>query len=371
MIVGVPKEIKTHEYRVGLTPGSVRELTNLDHQVLVQQDAGTQIGFSNELYQSAGATIIATAKEIFDQADMIVKVKEPQPVECTMLRPNQVLFTYLHLAADKEQTQGLIDSGCIAIAYETVTNNMGQLPLLVPMSEVAGRMSIQVAAHCLEKYAGGSGILLGGVAGVQAGHVVIIGGGVVGTAAARMAMGLEARVTILDRSPQRLQELNFRFGNRLHTVFSTSHNIEHYVAQADVVIGAVLIPGAAAPRLVTRAMLGSMQKGSVMVDVAIDQGGCFETSRPTTHAEPTYEVDGIVHYCVTNMPGAVARTSAVALNNATLPYVINLANNGAEKALLNDKHFMNGLNIYKGHITYKAVAEDLGYEFKDATALLN
>jgi L-alanine dehydrogenase (EC 1.4.1.1) len=363
MIIGVPKEIKTHEYRVGLVPGSVRELTRAGHKILVETNAGAAIGFSDEIYQEAGAEIVPTAKEVFDRAEMIVKVKEPQPEECRMLREGQLLFTYLHLAADKEQAEGLIQSKAIAIAYETVTNNRNQLPLLTPMSEVAGRMSIQVGARCLEKYSGGSGTLLGGVPGVEPGHVVIIGGGVVGTAAARMAMGLEANVTIIDRSNERLQELDAMYGSRLNKIYSTYENIERYVAMADLVIGAVLVPGAAAPKLVNRAMLKNMRPGSALVDVAIDQGGCFETSRPTTHANPTYDVDGIIHYCVTNMPGAVARTSAAALNNATLPFVLALAKKGYKEALRDDRHLLNGLNAYHGHITYKAVAEDLGYDY--------
>lgn len=369
MIIGVPKEIKTHEYRVGLVPGSVRELVNLGHTVYVETNAGHAIGFTDEIYENAGAKILKTAAEVFAIADMIVKVKEPQPIECKMLKENQILFTYLHLAADKEQTEGLIASKAIAIAYETVTNKAGQLPLLLPMSEVAGRMSIQVAAHCLEKYNGGCGILLGGVPGVEPAHVVVIGGGVVGTEAARMAMGLEARVTVIDRSVQRLQELHFRFGGRLNTICSTTENIEKYVADADVVVGSVLVPGAAAPKLVTRKMIQKMRPGSVLVDVAIDQGGCFETSKPTTHAEPTYAVDGVIHYCVTNMPGAVARTSAVALNNATLPFVARLAVHGAEKAMASDIHLRNGLNVYKGHLTYEAVAADLGLPFKNSADL--
>lgn len=363
MIIGVPKEIKTHEYRVGLIPGSVRELTLQGHQVFVETEAGHGIGFSDQDYIHAGAEILESAKEIFERSDMIVKVKEPQISECHMLREDQILFTYLHLAADQKQTQGLIDSKSVAIAYETVTNALGQLPLLTPMSEVAGRMSVQVGARLLEKSAGGSGVLLSGVPGVEPGRVVVIGAGVVGANAARMAMGLEARVTVIDRSIPRLQELNARYGSRLNTVYSTADNIEHYVTDADLVIGAVLLPGAAAPKLVKRDMLKRMRTGSVMVDVAIDQGGCFETSIPTTHADPTYEVDGIIHYCVTNMPGGVARTSTEALNNATLPFVLALANKGYKKALMDDVHLLNGLNVCKGHVTYEAVAKDLGYNY--------
>lgn len=366
MIIGVPKEIKTHEYRVGLVPGSVRELVRAGHSVLVETNAGAGITFTDDIYEEAGATIISTPKEIFEKADMIVKVKEPQLNECEMLREGQILFTYLHLAADKAQTEGLIKSKAIAIAYETVTDNRGQLPLLTPMSEVAGRMSVQVGATCLQKYSGGSGVLLGGVPGVEPGHVVIIGGGIVGTAAARMAMGLEARVTVIDRSNQRLHELDCMYGSRLNKIYSTYDNIERYVADADLVIGAVLVPGAAAPKLVKRSMIQNMRPGSALVDVAIDQGGCFETSKPTSHADPTYEVDGIVHYCVTNMPGAVAKTAAVALNNATLPYVIALANKH-KKALLDDANLMKGLNVYRGTVTYEAVANDLGYEFVEAS----
>lgn len=370
MIIGVPKEIKTHEYRVGLIPGSVRELTRAGHKVLIESQAGAGIGFTDEIYKEAGAEIFATAKEIFDRAEMIIKVKEPQPSECALLHEGQILFTYLHLAADKVQAEGLIKSKAIAIAYETVTNDRKQLPLLTPMSEVAGRMSIQVGARCLEKYMGGSGTLMGGVPGVEPAHVVIIGGGVVGTAAARMAMGLEAQVTIIDRSNERLHELDAIYGSRLNKIYSTYENIERYVAMADLVIGAVLVPGSAAPKLITRSMLGHMRQGSALVDVAIDQGGCFETSRPTTHADPTYIVDGIIHYCVTNMPAVVARTSAVALNNSTLPFVLALANKGYKNALREDQNFLNGLNAYHGHITYKAVADALGYDYVSAESAL-
>ena len=310
-----------------------------------------------------GAEILPAAADVFKTADMIIKVKEPQVNEISMLRPDQILFTYLHLAAEPDQTQGLVDSGCIGIAYETVTDDRGGLPLLAPMSEVAGRMSIQVGALCLEKEKGGKGILLGGVPGVPVAKVVVLGGGVVGTNAARMAMGLEASVTVIDKSLPRLNELDMQFGPTLNTIYATMETVEQYVIGADLVIGAVLIPGAAAPRLVTKDMIKKMQKGSVVVDVAIDQGGCFETSKPTTHADPTYIVDDVVHYCVTNMPGAVARTSARALNNATLPFVIALANKGYQQALQDDPHLLNGLNIHKGHVTYEAVARDLGMEF--------
>ena len=364
MRVGVPKEIKDHEYRVGLIPASVRELTHRGHQVLVESAAGGEVGFDDGAYQRAGADIAASAADVFAKADMIVKVKEPQPAEIAMLRKGQILFTYLHLAAEPEQTQGLIESGCVGIAYETVTNARGGLPLLGPMSEVAGRMSIQVGAHCLEREQGGAGILLGGVPGVPVAKVVILGGGVVGTNAARMAMGLEASVTVIDKSLDRLYELDMQFGPTLNTIFATMESIEQYVAGADLVIGGVLIPGAAAPKLVNAEMIKNMQKGSVVVDVAIDQGGCFETSRPTSHSDPTYIVDDVVHYCVTNMPGAVARTSTRALNNATLPFVLDLADKGYKEALADDPHLRNGLNIHQGRVTYQAVADDLGHDFQ-------
>jgi len=363
MLIGVPKEIKTHEYRVGLVPSSVRELVHHGHSVIVQSGAGLGIGFDDKAYEAAGAKIAQDAAEVFATADMIVKVKEPQPVECKMLRPGQVLFTYLHLAPDPEQTKGLLESGCIAIAYETVTNDRGGLPLLAPMSEVAGRMSVQVGAHCLEKESGGAGVLLGGVPGVAAAKVVIIGGGVSGTNAARMAMGMEAHVTVIDRSLQRLKELDDMFGAKLNTIYSTVDAIEQHVVNADLVIGAVLVPGAAAPKLVTRKMVQQMRPGSVLVDIAIDQGGCFETSRPTTHADPTFVVDGVVHYCVANMPGAVARTSTFALNNATLPFALALADKGYRQALADDVHLRRGLNIHEGKVTYKAVAEALNLKY--------
>jgi alanine dehydrogenase len=359
MLIGVPKEIKSHEYRVGLVPGSVRELIHHGHQVLVETGAGGGIGFDDKAYEGAGARIARSAEEVFAKAEMIVKVKEPQAQEWRQLKENQILFTYLHLAPDPQQARGLMESGCTAIAYETVTSPRGGLPLLAPMSEVAGRMSVQVGAHCLEKEQGGSGMLLGGVPGVPAARVVILGGGVAGTNAARMAMGLEAHVTVIDRALERLYELDLQFGAELNTIFATMENIETYVTGADLVIGAVLVPGAAAPRLVTRDMLKRMRPGSVLVDISIDQGGCFETSHPTTHAEPTYVVDGIVHYCVANMPGAVARTSTFALNNATLPFAVALANKGWKKALADDPHLRNGLNVHRGRITYRAVAEAL------------
>ncbi len=370
MLIGVPKEIKINENRVGLVPGSVRELVQHGHQVLVQQNAGQGIGFHDDAYTAAGAKIAATAEEIFAKADMIVKVKEPQPSECAMLRDGQILFTYLHLAADKAQTEALIASKSVCIAYETVTNHRGGLPLLIPMSEVAGRMSVQVAAHCLEKQQGGAGMLLGGVPGVQPAKVVVIGGGVSGTHAARMAMGMEAHVVVIDRSLHRLNELDMQFGSRLRTVFSTLENIEREVVSADVVIGAVLVPGAAAPKLVSRDMVAKMRPGSVLVDIAIDQGGCFETSRPTSHAEPTYTDHGVVHYCVTNMPGAVARTSTFALNNATLPFVLALADKGWVKALHDDHHLAAGLNVCHGKLVYEAVARDLDLPYTPAVEVL-
>lgn len=371
MHIGVPKEIKNHEYRVGLVPSSVRELTRLGHSVVVEQNAGLGIGFSDSDYQAVGATIAPTADDVFAKADMIVKVKEPQPSECGKLRPGQLLFTYLHLAPDPEQAKGLVDSGCVAIAYETVTDPLGGLPLLAPMSEVAGRMSVQVAASLLEKEKGGSGILMGGVAGVKPARVVVIGGGVVGSNAARIAAGMGATVTIIDKNPRRLNELDWQFRGAVKTQYANYDSLAQNVADADVVIGAVLVVGAAAPKLVTRDMVRSMRKGSVMVDVAIDQGGCFETSRPTSHTEPTYVVDDIVHYCVTNMPGAVARTSALALNNATLPYVITLAQKGYKQALRDDTHLRNGLNVYGGFITHKAVADDLNMAYKTPEECLN
>ena len=360
MLIGVPKEIKIQEHRVGLTPGSVRELTHHGHRVAVETGAGAGVGFEDASYAAAGAQILPGAAEVFAAAEMIVKVKEPRPLEVAALRPGQILFTYLHLAADKELTQALARSGAVAIAYETVTDARGGLPLLAPMSEVAGRMAVQVGAHCLEKEQGGIGLLLGGVPGVAAAKVVILGGGVAGTNAARMAMGVEAYVTVIDRSLPRLYELDLQFGAQLHTLYSTMETIEHEVAAADLVIGAVLIPGAAAPKLVSRSLVRAMRPGAVIVDISIDQGGCFETSRPTTHDNPTYVEEGVVHYCVTNMPGAVARTSTVALNNATLPFALALANRGWRQALVDDPHLRNGLNICRGEVTHPAVARDLG-----------
>lgn len=359
MRVGVPKEIKPQEYRVGLTPGAVREYVAAGHVVVVETGAGAGIGANDEVYRKAGAVIADTAGEIFATCDMIVKVKEPQPAEWPQLREGQILFTYLHLAPDPDQAKGLMASGCTAIAYETVTDDKGHLPLLAPMSEVAGRLSIEAAGEALKRNAGGRGILLGGVPGVVPARVVVIGGGVVGTHAARMAVGLGAEVTILDRSIPRLRELDELFEGRARTRFSTIEAIEHEVFPADAVIGAVLVPGASAPKLVTREMLKSMQQGSVLVDVAIDQGGCFETSHPTTHANPTYQVDGIIHYCVANMPGAVPLTSSHALNNATLPFGLQIAKDGFA-AVTKNPHLRDGLNVHRGRITNKAVAESLG-----------
>jgi len=366
MLIGVPKEIKNNEFRIGLTPAGVKELVHDGHQVLVQRDGGLAIGFDDEQYRAVGAGIVEQADEIFARADMIVKVKEPQPNECRMLRPGQILFTYLHLAPDPEQTLLLIESGATCIAYETVTENGPGLPLLAPMSEVAGRMAIQAGAHNLEKTQGGNGMLLGGVPGVESARVLVIGGGVVGINAARMAMGMGADVTLLDRSLDRLKELDMWFGGRLKTVYSTKESVERHALQADLVVGAVLIPGAAAPKLISRELVARMKTGSVMVDVAIDQGGCFETSKATTHEDPTYIVDDVVHYCVANMPGGVARTSTMALTNATLPYAISLAKKGVVQALKDDVHLRNGLNVHGGMITHQAVAEALGYDYVEA-----
>lgn len=371
MLIGVSKEIKNHEYRVGLTPAGVRELVAHGHTVWVERDAGASIGFADADYQYAGAEIQAGAQEIFSHAAMIIKVKEPQAVEYQQLKSDQIIFTFLHLAPDPEQTQGLLDSGAICIAYETVTDARGALPLLAPMSEVAGRMSIQAAARALEKSQGGSGVLLGGVPGVAPGHVTVLGGGVVGINAARMAVGLGAEVTLLDRSLPRLKEIDQSFNGRIKTLYSTQDAIESELALADAVIGAVLIPGAAAPKLVSRSMLSLMKTGSVLVDVAIDQGGCFATSQATTHQQPTFVVDGITHYCVANMPGAVARTATMALTNATLAYVLAIADKGVKRALLEDGHLMNGLNICRGQVTFEAIARDLGYVFVPAIDAVN
>ncbi|HUY83308.1 MAG TPA: alanine dehydrogenase [Steroidobacteraceae bacterium] len=368
MKIGVPKEIKVHEYRVGLVPAGVSELARAGHEVLVQSGAGAGIGFDDSHYRAAGATIAPNAEQVFFRSDLIVKVKEPQLSECRMLRADQTLFTYLHLAADREQALALMKSGATAIAYETVTAPDGSLPLLTPMSEVAGRMSIQVGASCLQKAHGGFGVLLGGVPGVAPAKVLILGGGVSGTHAAEMAVGMRADVTVVDRSVKRLRELSTTFGNQLKTAYSTAHAIEELVRDADLVIGAVLIAGAAAPKLVTREMVRTMKPGAVLVDIAIDQGGCFETSRPTTHAEPTFIEDGVIHYCVTNMPGAVPRTSTFALTNATLPYVKAIAELGWREAIARDHGLAFGLNVYSGRITHEAVARALEIDYRPLEA---
>jgi alanine dehydrogenase len=375
MLIGVVKEIKNHEYRVGMVPASVYELVHQGHQVLVETSAGLGIGFSDDDYLAMGAEIALTAEEVFVRAELIVKVKEPLPSEREKLREGQILFTYLHLAPDKAQTEDLINSKAICIAYETVTSNSGGLPLLAPMSEVAGRMSVQAGAQCLEKSHGGSGLLLAGVPGVSPAKVVIIGGGVVGSNAAKIAMGMGAKVVILDRSLDVLRRLDNQFnssqaGAGLETLYASKDALEQQVIAADLVIGAVLVPGAAAPKLVTADMIKRMKPGSAVVDVAIDQGGCFATSHATTHADPTYIVDDVVHYCVANMPGAVPRTSTVALNNATLPYIVSIANKGYKAALLDDPHLLNGLNVYKGRVTCRSVAENLGYDFVNPREVL-
>lgn len=364
MRVGCPKEIKVHEYRVGLTPESAAELVHAGHEVLMETKAGEGIGASDDVYKKIGAKILPNADAVFNEAEMIVKVKEPQAVEIARLKPHHVLFTYLHLAPDPAQADGLMKSGATCIAYETVTDRDGRLPLLKPMSEVAGRMSIQVGSHFLEKAQGGRGVLLGGVPGVQPANVVILGAGVSGYNAAQIAVGMRARVQVFDKNPARLEELDREFNGRLETVYSTKAAIADAIRDADVVVGAVLVAGAAAPKLITRDMLKTMRPGAVLVDISIDQGGCFETSKPTTHSEPTFVVDGIIHYCVANMPGAVSRTSAFALNNATLPFTLALANKGYKKALQDDPHLANGLNVYEGAITHEAVARDLNKPFK-------
>lgn len=370
MLIGVPKEIKTEEHRVGMTPGSVAELTRRGHEVIVETGAAHRIGIDDADYAGAGARIVDSGAEVFARADLVVKVKEPQPAERAMLREGQVLFTYLHLAPDPELTSGLVDSGCIAIAYETVTDERGGLPLLAPMSEVAGRMAVQAGANCLEIAGGGRGLLLGGVPGVHPGKVVVIGGGVVGTNSVFVANGLGAAVTVIDTSLHRLSQLDFQFQSVITTLYSTADNIERELADADLVVGAVLLPGAAAPKLVTRDMVRRMKRGSVIVDVAIDQGGCCETSRPTTHSEPTFLDEDVVHYCVTNMPGAVARTSTFALNNATLPFIVRLAQRGCREAMEVDPHFLAGLNVHRGRITYDAVAEAQNRDFVPARRAL-
>ncbi|MEK9754803.1 MAG: alanine dehydrogenase [Rhodospirillaceae bacterium] len=370
MKIGVPKEIKNHEYRVGMTPTSVGEAVHHGHEVMVETNAGVGINASDDDYVAAGAKVVGSAKEVFAAAEMIVKVKEPQAGERKMLREGQILFTYLHLAPDPEQTKDLVASGAVCIAYETVTDAQGGLPLLAPMSQVAGRMAIQAGAHCLEREAGGRGMLLAGVPGVKPAKVVIIGGGVVGENAAYMAVGMGADVTVLDRNVDTMRSLVRRFGQSIKTVYSTTLAIEELVLDADLVIGGVLVPGAAAPKLVTRELVAAMRPGSVLVDVAIDQGGCAETSKATTHADPTYVVDDVVHYCVANMPGAVSHTSTYALNNVTLPFTLALADKGYKQALLDDPHLLNGLNVCGGKVTYKAVAEDLGYDYVAAKTLL-
>jgi alanine dehydrogenase len=370
MLIGVPKEIKNHEYRVGLTPASVRELLHHGHSVQVQSGAGAGIGASDAGYRAAGATIAAEAAEVYAQAEMIVKVKEPQAGERAMLRPGQVLFTYLHLAPDPEQCRDLVAGGAVCIAYETVTDRSGGLPLLAPMSEVAGRLAVQAGAYCLERAHGGMGVLLGGVAGVPPARILILGAGVVGSNAAQIAVGTGAQVVVMDRSVDALCRIDRLLGARAMTVFSNRDNVEREVLAADLVIGGVLIPGAAAPKLITRAMLPKMKPGSVIVDVAIDQGGCVETARPTTHAEPTYVVDNVVHYCVANMPGGVPRTSTYALNNATLPFVLALADKGWQQALRDDPHLLAGLNVCAGKVTCAEVAEALGYPAVAADSLL-
>jgi alanine dehydrogenase len=370
MRVGCPKEIKNHEYRVGLTPESAYELTSQGNEVWIESGAGLGIDATDEQYMAAGAKIVDGPDPIFDECEMVVKVKEPQAEERKKLRQGQILYTYLHLAPDPDQTRDLLDSGVTAIAYETVTGPRGQLPLLKPMSQVAGRMSVQAGAAALEKAHGGRGVLLGGVPGVMPGKVVVIGGGVVGFNAAQMAVGLGANVTILDRDPEVLEKVGTHFEARASTRFSNAANLLDAVSSADLVIGAVLIPGAAAPKLVTRNMLKRMQKGSVLVDVAIDQGGCFETSRATTHADPTYVVDDVVHYCVANMPGAVARTSTYALNNVTLPHALKIAKLGWKEALKADPHLAEGLNVHEGKVTYEAVATELGHEYRSAAEVL-
>ena len=370
MLIGVPKEIKPQENRIGLTPQSVKTLVSEGHKVLVENNGGFEAGFENDQYTKAGAKIVNKAADIFNDAEIIVKVKEPQKSEVDMIRENQIIYTYLHLAAAKELTEGLIKSRSINIAYETVTDNNGRLPLLAPMSAVAGRMSVQAGAHCLEKNQKGRGLLLGGAPGVEGGTVVILGGGVVGENAAIIAAGLQAKVHIVDKSETRLKQLAQIFGDKIIPEQSDKTDLKKLVAEADLIVGGVLIPGAEAPKLVTKDMLKLMKRGSVIVDVAIDQGGCVETSKPTTHGDPTYIVDDVIHYCVANMPGGVPRTSTLALNNATLPFLVTLANKGYQKALHEDKNFLAGLNVHKGHVTYKAVADVFGHEYVDPLSIL-
>ena len=371
MKIGVPKEIKPQENRIGLTPDSVKSLISNGHEVLVEHNGGFEAGFENEQYKLAGAKIIQKAEDIFNDAEIIVKVKEPLSNEVKMIKENQIIFTYLHLAAAKELTEGLVKSKSICIAYETVTDGNGKLPLLAPMSAVAGRMSVQAGAHCLEKNQKGRGLLLGGAPGVEGGTVVILGGGVVGENAAIIATGMRAKVHIVDKSEKRLQQLSKIFGNKIIPELTGKADFNKLISSADLVIGGVLIPGAEAPKLITKPMLKDMKRGSVIVDVAIDQGGCVETSKPTTHAEPTYIIDDVVHYCVANMPGGVPRTSTLALNKATLPFLIKLANKGYQKALKEDKNFLEGLNVFKGEVTYKAVADTFGYNFVTAEKVIN
>lgn len=371
MLIGVPKEIKAQEFRVGMTPAGVRELTANQHQVLIERHAGAGIGLTDELYAAAGATIVDSAEQIFAQADLVVKVKEPQPQECRWLRPGQTLFTYLHLAADLNQAELLMASGATCIAYETITAQQGGLPLLAPMSLVAGRLSVQAGAHHMEVHQGGNGTLLGGVPGVAPAKVLVLGGGVVGSSALRVALGMGAEVTVIDRSVAKLAELDEQYRGQLRTIYSTAESIEEHAREADLIIGAVLIPGASAPKLISAEMLSLLKPGTVLVDVAIDQGGCFETSRPTTHADPTYIVDDVVHYCVANMPGAVARTATLALTNATLPYIARLASQGPRETLLSDEHFGAGLNVYEGQLTHPAVAEALGASWRRPVDVLS
>ncbi len=371
MRIGVPSEIKAQESRVGLTPTSVQELANHGHEILIQNNAGLNSGFNDDDYIKAGAKIVSNASDVFNDSEMIIKVKEPLKDEVSMIRANQILFTYLHLSAAPELTKGLVKSNSICIAYETVTDENNRLPLLAPMSAVAGRMSVQAGAHCLESYQGGSGLLLGGAPGVSSSNVLILGGGVVGENAAIIATGMEAKVFIVDKSETRLKELKNKFGDKIVTLLSNQINLEDYLSECDLLIGGVLIPGANAPKLISKQMIKNMKKRSVIVDVAIDQGGCVETSKPTTHADPTYIVDDVVHYCVANMPGGVPRTSTLALNAATLPYILKLAQHGYKNALSSDANFLAGLNIYKGAITHKAVAEDLNFEYVSATKAIN
>ena len=371
MLIGVPKEIKAQEFRVGMTPAGVRELTASGHQVLVERSAGEGIGLTDALYAAAGATIVDSAEQVFAETDLIVKVKEPQAQECRWLRPGQTLFTYLHLAADLKQAELLMDSGATCIAYETITSQQGGLPLLAPMSLVAGRLSVQAGAHHMEVHQGGNGTLLGGVPGVAPAKVLVLGGGVVGSSALRVALGMGADVTVIDRSVSKLTELDEQYRGQLRTIYSTAESIEERAREADLIIGAVLIPGASAPKLISADMLRLLKPGTVLVDVAIDQGGCFETSRPTTHADPTYVIEDVVHYCVANMPGAVARTATLALTNATLPYVVRLASKGSRETLLSDEHFSAGLNVFEGQLTHQAVAEALDTSWRRPSEVLS